>query len=138
MKRGESWERQLEVQHHRYRSDRRALILRAPSDRRKPSPPDYFGVVGGRFVCFEAKDSKRPRFAFDLLIRHQAIDLEATNEHGGCAFVLARLAGDAYLIPWRDVSDDYFGGKIASVAPLPQWACDGADWLPTFRRLWKL
>jgi len=134
--RGTGWEARLDTWHDEYRRDRRALILRCHPPVRVlarqaagrfrgvwagKGPPDYAGVVGGRAVCFDAKDSRAARWPFSALAVHQAKDLSATEVNGGVAFIALRLRGAPSVLLWRELGPDWWAWRQgeSSVASCP-------------------
>lgn len=136
---GKAWEAQLEQLHNRYARDRRANVRRGHQEVRYlknlgervtagrksirvfegtyagEGPPDFSGLVaGGRSVAFDAKDTTKDRFAFSMLPRHQARDLEAEHLLGGIAFIALRLQGEAFVLPWAELGPRFWNWFEAS------------------------
>lgn len=127
--RGSSWERQLELWHRDYRRDQVAFVVKCnPPIRVLPhgkfawrgkGPPDFFGVAGGRAVCFDAKDCNTKRWPFKdgraSLKPHQARDLEANQVNGGTSFVALRFNGKPWVLPWILLGPLYWNGPLKSL-----------------------
>ncbi len=123
MKPGSQWERQLDAWHDAYRRDRIALVLRAHPPVKiiakkhdahffgcfaADGPPDYYGVVGGQAVVFDAKDCESGRFPFASIPLHQARDLEAAIGHGAKAAIALRFQGEEFWVPWDALAEAYW------------------------------
>ena len=66
-----------------------------------PSTTDYNGIYRGRYIDFEAKETKaKTSFTFQNIHPHQMDHLEKVMEHGGIAFLIIRFASfnETYLI----------------------------------------
>ena len=53
-----------------------------------PSTTDYNGIYKGRYIDFEAKETKSLRFPFCNISEHQINHLERVQRHGGIAFII--------------------------------------------------
>ena len=55
---------------------------------RTPSTTDYNGLYKGRYIDFEAKETKTKSFPFINISLHQINHLESIIKHGGIAFII--------------------------------------------------
>ena len=67
-----------------------------------PSTTDYNGIYKGKYIDFEAKETKN-KTAFPLynIHAHQIKHLEAIKNHGGIGFIIVRFTAlnETYLLP---------------------------------------
>lgn len=57
-----------------------------------PSTTDYNGIYKGRYIDFEAKETKsKSSFPISNIHTHQIIHLKKVIEHGGIAFIIVRF-----------------------------------------------
>lgn len=67
-----------------------------------PSTTDYNGIYKGKYIDFEAKETKsKTAFALTNIHPHQIKHLENISNHGGIAFLLVRFTtiNETYLLP---------------------------------------
>lgn len=118
------------------------------------APPDFSGLIYGRpgySVLFDAKECRGDRWGFELLKKHQAMDLTA-ELNGGVPFILLRFGGyhgPCGLASWDKVRPLWWaweksGGRqnvsslrLEDCAPVPmveiKWGTKTLrvpDWLP--------
>lgn len=76
---------------------------------RKPSTTDYNGLYRGKYVDFEAKETKLDYFPFKNISEHQILHLERVMRHGGIAFVIIAFTSieEVYLIDASYVTKSY-------------------------------
>lgn len=55
---------------------------------RTPSTTDYNGIYKGKYIDFEAKETKTKSFPFSNISMHQINHLENIQKHGGIAFLI--------------------------------------------------
>ncbi len=75
-----------------------------------PSTTDYNGVYRGKYIDFEAKETKsKASFTFQNIHPHQIKHLKGVIEQGGIAFVIIRFNAynETYLIDANDVIHAY-------------------------------
>lgn len=119
--RGMNWEADINQTNDYYRETNRAIIYKKPTpihvvhiqnpshadsyiDRayfQQPSTTDYNGIYRGRYIDFEAKETKnKTSFPLANIHRHQIDHLMAIIKHGGIGFVLVFFSAlnEAYLI----------------------------------------
>ena len=53
-----------------------------------PSTTDYNGVYKGKYIDFEAKETKLESFPLSNIHKHQIVHLQKIVEHGGIGFLL--------------------------------------------------
>lgn len=167
--RGKALEDVLDDLHALYAQRREACIDRTPHPMRKvgvqrpgvflavdegKGPQDYRGSVAptGRSVVFDAKDCSADRWKLAKLEDHQAERLALAHRTGAFAFVLLRLHGRLWVLPWpalRERRQAWLdsraarGGRAASgtasisAESLPALGhlCGVGGWLPVVRRL---
>lgn len=66
-----------------------------------PSTTDYNGLYNGKYIDFEAKETKsKTSFALNNIHPHQIKHLENINKHNGIAFIIVRFTtlNQTYLI----------------------------------------
>ena len=65
-----------------------------------PSTTDYNGIYKGKYVDFEAKETKTLRFPFANIWDHQINHLDAILRHGGIAFIMIAFTtlNEVYLL----------------------------------------
>lgn len=76
---------------------------------RTPSTTDYNGLYRGRYIDFEAKETKRNVFPFSNISIHQIKHLENIIKHNGIAFVIIAFTSinEVYLIDASHIIDAY-------------------------------
>lgn len=58
-----------------------------------PSTTDYNGIYKGKYIDFEAKETKsETSFPLNNIHRHQIEHLRRINEHGGIGFIIVRFS----------------------------------------------
>ena len=75
-----------------------------------PSTTDYNGIYKGKYIDFEAKETKsKTSFPIINIHKHQLDHLDKINSHGGIAFIIIRFTvlNKTYLILAKDFID-YF------------------------------
>jgi recombination protein U len=158
--RGDSWQLLLDTLHTRYNGSGRASVIPTPAPMKilravkgKPghfvccflpdAPPDYTAQADGFAFCFDAKDHAGDRWPLKDLPEHQARRFDAHQRQGGVAFVLLRLSGTVYLLPWATLAERWHrwhrrvGRAAPGIASLSAEECaevgvrlKSADWLP--------
>lgn len=56
-----------------------------------PSTTDYNGVYKGKYIDFEAKETKLESFPLSNIHKHQIVHLQKIVEHGGIGFLIVRF-----------------------------------------------
>jgi recombination protein U len=56
-----------------------------------PSTTDYNGIYRGKYIDFEAKETKQDNFPLKNIHAHQIEHLKAIVEHGGIGFIIVRF-----------------------------------------------
>lgn len=84
---------------------------------KKPSTTDYNGIYRGRYIDFEAKETKVKTFPFGNISKHQIDHLQRIINHGGIAFVIIAFTSlnEVYLIDARYMINDYYQGVSQSM-----------------------
>ncbi len=57
----------------------------------KPSTTDYNGIYKGKYLDFEAKETKSQAFPLKNIHKHQYEHLQSVVQHGGLAFIIIRF-----------------------------------------------
>lgn len=75
-----------------------------------PSTTDYNGIYKGRYIDFEAKETKVKTFPFSNISKHQINHLQRIINHGGIAFVIIAFTSlnEVYLVDASYIIDDYY------------------------------
>ena len=84
----------------------------------KQSTTDYNGVYKGRYVDFEAKNTKSTTsFPLSNISEHQIVHLKNVLKHGGIAFFIIsfQVKDEIYLLDASFVIDFYEHGKRKSI-----------------------
>ena len=70
----------------------------------KPSTTDYNGLYEGKYIDFEAKETKCPSFPLNNIHPHQIKHLENVLKHGGICFLIVRFTkiNETYLLFAKD------------------------------------
>ena len=85
-----------------------------------PSTTDYNGIYKGRYIDFEAKETKsKTSFPLTNIHKHQIRHLERITNHGGIAFIIIRFTtiNETYLILAKDFID-YFKNNDKKSIPV--------------------
>ena len=72
-----------------------------------PSTTDYNGIYKGKYIDFEAKETKsKTSFSLDNIHPHQIKHLDSIKRHSGIAFLIVRFTtlNETYLL----MADDFF------------------------------
>ena len=82
-----------------------------------PSTTDYNGIYKGRYIDFEAKETKVLNFPFQNISEHQIKHLERIINHHGIAFVIIAFTSlnEVYLIDASYIIHDYYHGTRKSM-----------------------
>lgn len=70
----------------------------------KPSTTDYNGLYEGKYIDFEAKETKSTSFPLNNIHPHQIKHLENVLKHGGICFLIVRFTkiNETYLLFAKD------------------------------------
>ena len=82
-----------------------------------PSTTDYNGLYRGKYVDFEAKETKVKTFPFANISKHQIDHLQKIINHGGIAFVIIAFTSlnEVYLIDSSHIINDYYHSQRKSI-----------------------
>lgn len=85
---------------------------------RKPSTTDYNGLYKGKYVDFEAKETKADNFPFKNISDHQIRHLDRVIHHGGIAFLIIAFTSinEVYLIDASYIVDRYCHASKKSIS----------------------
>lgn len=123
--RGMSLEEDLNITNEYYREENIAIIYKKPTpitinkvdypSRKEaiikearfkiPSTTDYNGIYQGKYIDFEAKETKqKSSFPLSNIHAHQIEHLKKISEHGGIGFLIVRFNyyGETYLLSNKD------------------------------------
>ena len=70
-----------------------------------PSTTDYNGIYKGKYIDFEAKETKsKTSFSLNNIHKHQIVHLEKILNHGGISFLIVRFTtiGKTFLLFTND------------------------------------
>jgi recombination protein U len=84
----------------------------------KPSTTDYNGIYRGKYIDFEAKETKNKTiFSLSNIYEHQVKHLDLIKKHGGIAFIIVRfsLLDEVYLLDADIVSSYYYSNESKSI-----------------------
>jgi len=73
-----------------------------------PSTTDYNGIYRGKYIDFEAKETKqKASFPLDNIHHHQLTHLKNITKCGGIGFLIIRFStlNETYLLPAKDMFD---------------------------------
>lgn len=99
-----------------YPSRNRAKIVEAYY--RTPSTTDYNGVYRGRYIDFEAKETKnKARFPLFMIHPHQVKHLKKVHLHGGIGFFIIRftLYNATYLVDSEELINEMYATNQQSI-----------------------
>lgn len=134
--RGMSFENEINITNEYYRNKGIAIIHKRPTPINivkvdysrgnkivdayfeKQSTTDYNGVYKGKYIDFEAKNTKnRTSFPLSNISLHQIEHLKNVTKHGGIAFFLVRFEtiGETYLIDASFVVNFYETSERKSI-----------------------
>ena len=101
----------VQVVHVDYPKRQRAKITEAYY--KTPSTTDYNGVYRGKYIDFEAKETKSLRFPFRNISEHQINHLARVSRHGGIAFIIIAFTsvGEVYLLDASIMVERFFHDK---------------------------
>lgn len=83
-----------------------------------PSTTDYNGIYKGKYIDFEAKETKnKTSFPLDNIHKHQIKHLEAIYNHGGIGFIIVRFTvlNETYLLTIDKLLDFMENNKRKSI-----------------------
>ncbi|MGN1182978.1 MAG: Holliday junction resolvase RecU [Faecalibacillus sp.] len=84
---------------------------------RTPSTTDYNGIYKGKYIDFEAKETKTKSFPFINISSHQIDHLESIQRHGGIAFIIIAFTSmnEVYFLDASYMIEAYKTGKRQSM-----------------------
>ena len=83
-----------------------------------PSTTDYNGIYKGKYVDFEAKETKsKTSFSLNNIHDHQIKHLERIINHGGISFIIIRFTSlnETYLLMTKDFIDYIYNNERKSI-----------------------
>ncbi len=99
-----------------YKSRDNAFIEKASF--KIPSTTDYNGIYKGKYIDFEAKET-RSKTSFPLvnIHEHQLKHLDSIVRHGGIGFIIVRFVtlNKTFLLMWQDIKDFIEGDTRKSI-----------------------
>ena len=71
-----------------------------------PSTTDYNGIYKGKYIDFEAKETKLKYFPLINIHNHQIDHLKKINKHGGIAFLIVRFTNlnETFYLDIKDLT----------------------------------
>lgn len=101
-----------------YKSRDNAFIEKASF--KIPSTTDYNGIYKGKYIDFEAKET-RSKTSFPLvnIHEHQLKHLDAIVKHGGIGFIIVRFVtlDKTFVLMWEDIKN-FINGDTRKSIPL--------------------
>lgn len=85
-----------------------------------PSTTDYNGIYKGKYIDFEAKETKsKTSFSLNNIHKHQLVHLNRILKHGGISFLIIRFTtiGKTFLLFTKDFSN-YINNNDRKSIPL--------------------
>lgn len=71
---------------------------------RTPSTLDYNGIYKGKYIDFDAKETKnRTSFPLQNLHEHQLLHIKKVIEHGGISFLIIYMNTQFYYLDGKDI-----------------------------------
>lgn len=135
--RGMSLEEDISLSNNYYLSHNQAVIYKKPTPiqivkvdypkreaakiveayYQKPSTTDYNGLYKGKYIDFEAKETKVKTFPFANISQHQIDHLQRIIDHGGIAFVIIAFTSqnEVYLIDASHMIYNYYHSQRKSI-----------------------
>lgn len=135
--RGMSLEEDISLSNQYYLTNDRAVIYKKPTPiqivkvdypRREsakiveayykiPSTTDYNGIYRGKYIDFEAKETRAKTFPFSNIYKHQIEHLQRIIEHGGIAFVMIAFTtlDEVFLIDANHIINEYYHSQRKSM-----------------------
>ena len=83
-----------------------------------PSTTDYNGLYKGKYIDFEAKETKsKTSFSLNNIHPHQIAHLKNIDKHKGIAFLIVRFTtlDETYLLPIKALNEFLEGDKRKSI-----------------------
>jgi recombination protein U len=82
-----------------------------------PSTTDYNGLYKGKYIDFEAKETKCDNFPISNIHNHQIEHLKKIMEHGGISFLIIRftLKNETFLLETKELIDFLNTSKRKSI-----------------------
>ena len=62
-----------------------------------PSTTDYNGLYRGKYIDFEAKETKSKSFPLSNIHKHQIKHLQNISKHGGIAFLIVKFVNENHI-----------------------------------------
>lgn len=95
---------------------------------KQASTTDYNGVYRGKYIDFEAKETKNKRsFPLKNFHEHQILHMKAVSEHGGICFVLLRFVttDEVYLLDAKHLFTYWDKQEFGERKSIPKDAISG-------------
>ena len=144
--RGLLFEEEINTSNEFYRNSNRAIIYKKPTPLKivktgmnaknkyciseayfeKPSTTDYNGIYNGKYIDFEAKETKnKTSFPLSNIHAHQVEHLAKIIEHGGIGFIIVnfKMLNEVYILDGLIVKK-YMDGNTSSI-PLKTFKEEG-------------
>lgn len=99
-----------------YKSRDNAFIEKASF--KIPSTTDYNGIYKGKYIDFEAKETRsKTSFPLANIHEHQLKHLDSIVNHGGIGFIIVRFVtlNKTFLLMWEDIKEFIEGDTRKSI-----------------------
>jgi len=99
-----------------YKSKKSGLIKEAYFE--TPSTTDYNGIYKGKYIDFEAKETRsKTSFSLSNIHSHQIKHMEIVKSHGALTFLIIRFTTlrETYFFSIRDLMDFIKSSKLKSI-----------------------
>ena len=85
-----------------------------------PSTTDYNGIYKGKYIDFEAKETKsKTSFSLNNIHKHQILHLKRINDHGGISFLIIRFTSlDKTFLLTTDAFLNYINNNDRKSIPI--------------------
>ncbi|MCI5552235.1 MAG: Holliday junction resolvase RecU [Tenericutes bacterium] len=144
--RGMSLENDLNITNEQYRLDNKAIIYKKPTpitinqvDYKSridavikeahfkiPSTTDYNGIYKGKYIDFEAKETKLDYFPLNNIHKHQIVHLQKIVEHGGIGFLIVKFTkyNKIFLLEEKELTN-FLNNNTRKSIPLNYFETNG-------------
>lgn len=92
----------------------------------KPSTTDYNGLYQGKYIDFEAKETKKKSFPLSNIHKHQINHMENIQKHNGICFLIVRFTNinETYLLFASDFLN-FINNETRKSIPLEYFKTNG-------------
>lgn len=83
---------------------------------KSPSTLDYNGIYKGKYIEFDAKETKnKTAFPLSNIMLHQINHIEKILKHGGICFLIIQMNNQIYLLPGENLINFYKNEERKSI-----------------------